>query len=357
MIKNKPIETSNRKVDYKSAGVDIAAGNELVKNIAPLAKATRRAGSLPNLGGFGALFDLKAAGYNDPILVAATDGVGTKLKVAIETGNLKTVGIDLVAMCVNDLICQGAEPLFFLDYFATAKLNIAEATSVIEGIARGCKISNISLIGGETAEMPDMYKPGDFDLAGFAVGAINKGSTLPKGINSGDVIIGIHSSGLHANGFSLVRVIVKDLGISLQSTAPFSNEQLGAELLKPTKIYVRPVLDLKKKGLIKGVAHITGGGLTENIPRILSEGQGAKINLSNLVIPKVFNWLFKESKLKQQEVLKTFNCGIGMVLVVNNKKVDDVQSILKQHDEESAIIGKITSKPGIEFTGALNIDK
>ena len=357
MIKNKILDTSSKQVAYKYAGVDIEAGNELVRNIGPLAKGTQRPGAFTSLGGFGALFDLKTSGYDDPILVAATDGVGTKLKIAIETGNLKTVGIDLVAMCVNDLICQGAEPLFFLDYFATAKLNVAKATSVIEGIAIGCKIANISLIGGETAEMPDMYHRDDFDLAGFAVGALNRGQNLPKGIRLGDLIIGIHSSGVHSNGFSLVRLIVKNLGLSWQSIAPFSDNPLGTELLKPTKIYVRPVLDLKIKGLINGVAHITGGGLTENIPRILGKSHGAKIDLDKLIIPEVFKWLLTESKITEQEALKTFNCGTGMILIVKKDNVNQVQSILKQYNEVSSVIGEITSNPGIEYIGSLNVDE
>ena len=353
MINNPSLETMIKKIAYKSSGVDIAAGNALIKQISPLARSTQRSGSIGNLGGFGALFDLKAAGYHDPILVAATDGVGTKLKIAIETGNLRTVGIDLVAMCVNDLICQGAEPLFFLDYFATAKLNVAEATSVIKGITKGCQLSKMSLIGGETAEMPGMYKPGEFDLAGFAIGAVNRGETLPTDISTGDLIISLHSSGIHSNGFSFVRMMVKNLGYSWQSISPFSEKKLGVELLKPTKIYVKSVMKLKKKNLLNGVAHITGGGLLENIPRILGEEHGAQINLDALFLPDIFKWLFLASKISQEEALRTFNCGTGMILVVKKENVEEIQSILKSCNEENSIIGEITSKKGIKFTGSL----
>ena len=347
--------TSKKSLSYKEAGVDIDAGNAFINKINPLALSTQRLGTSPSLGGFGALFDLKAAGYEDPILVAATDGVGTKLKIAIETGNLKTVGIDLVAMCVNDLICQGAEPLFFLDYFATAKLNVEEASSVIEGIVTGCQLSNIALIGGETAEMPEMYRNGDFDLAGFAVGALNRGETLPKDINSGDVLISLHSSGIHSNGFSLVRMIIKNLNLKWKSSVPFSNKDLGTELLEPTKIYVKPIIDLKKKGLVNGLAHITGGGLTENIPRILGNTFGAKINLDKLIVPDIFKWLLFNSGINQEEALKTFNCGTGMVLVVKKNNVNEVQSILKEHSETNSIIGEITLNRGIEYTGNLTL--
>ena len=349
----KVMATLKKPISYKSVGVNIDQGNALIEKIAPLAKSTKRPGASTSLGGFGALFDLKAAGYIDPILVAATDGVGTKLKVAIEIGNLKTVGIDLVAMCVNDLICQGAEPLFFLDYYATAKLNIGDATKVIAGITTGCQLSNIALIGGETAEMPGMYRSGDFDLAGFAIGALNRGDSLPSGIMVGDTLLSLNSVGIHSNGFSLVRMIIKNLGLSWDAIAPFSKKSLGSELLKPTRIYVKPVLELKHKGMVKGLAHITGGGLTENLPRVLGKNLGARVDLNSLSIPDVFKWLFKETNISQNEALKTFNCGVGMVLVVGKDRVDKVRDILATHNEENVIIGEVTSKPGIEYTGNL----
>ena len=341
---------------YKNAGVDIDAGNNFVTAIKPLARSTRRNGALNSLGGFGALFDLKAAGYDDPILVAATDGVGTKLKVAIETRALSSVGIDLVAMCVNDLICQGAEPLFFLDYLATAKLNVSEASDIIEGITKGCKLANIALIGGETAEMPGMYNNGDFDLAGFAVGALNRGENLPKNIKKGDILIGISSSGIHSNGFSLVRKIIKDLDLSLESAAPFAKGKLGIELLEPTRIYVKSVLDLHKNNLIKGLAHITGGGLTENVPRILDKPLGAEINLNSIVLPEVFQWLLSQAKLEQHEALKTFNCGIGMVLVVSEENVLESLSVLQKHKEKAMVIGEIIEGVGVKYSGVLAVN-
>ena len=341
---------------YKNAGVDIDAGNNFVTAIKPLARSTRRNGALNSLGGFGALFDLKAAGYDDPILVAATDGVGTKLKVAIETRVLSSVGIDLVAMCVNDLICQGAEPLFFLDYLATAKLNVSEATDIIQGITKGCKLANIALIGGETAEMPGMYNNGDFDLAGFAVGALNRGENLPKNIKKGDILIGISSSGIHSNGFSLVRKIIKDLDLSLESAAPFAKGKLGIELLEPTRIYVKSVLDLYKNNLIKGLAHITGGGLTENVPRILDKPLGAEINLNSIVLPEVFQWLLSQAKLEQHEALKTFNCGIGMVLVVSEENVLESLSVLQKHKEKAMVIGEIIEGVGVKYSGVLPLN-
>ena len=341
---------------YKNAGVDIDAGNKFVTAIKPLARSTKRTGALSNLGGFGALFDLKAAGYYDPILVAATDGVGTKLKIAIETGVLSGVGIDLVAMCVNDLICQGAEPLFFLDYLATAKLNFSEATDIVKGIATGCKLANIALIGGETAEMPGMYDKGDFDLAGFAVGALNRGKNLPKDIKKGDSLIGISSSGIHSNGFSLVRKIIKDQNLSLESESPFAKGKLGVKLLEPTRIYVKSVLDLHKNNLIKGLAHITGGGLTENVPRILDKPLGAEIDLNLIVLPNVFQWLFSQAKLEQNDALKTFNCGIGMVLVVSEENVSQSLTMLRKHKEKATVIGEITEGVGVKYSGDFRIN-
>jgi len=285
---------SNSSSTYAKAGVNIDAGNQLVEAIKPLAKATLRSGADTELGGFGGLFDLKAAGFTDPVLVAANDGVGTKLKVAIETGIHDTVGIDLVAMCVNDLIVQGAEPLFFLDYFASASLDLETATSVIAGISEGCKRANCALIGGETAEMPGMYASGDYDLAGFSVGAAERGQLLPKDdLVDGDVILGISSSGLHSNGFSLVRHIIKNESLDYNDPAPFDTKvKLGKALLEPTRIYVKPILAALKQGCnIKAIAHITGGGLIENLPRVLPGDFHAEIDLQSFISPPVFKWL------------------------------------------------------------------
>lgn len=316
---------------YKEAGVDIAAGDALVRAIGPAVARTKRPGVTGALGGFGALFDLKAAGFNDPMLVAATDGVGTKLKLALECQDLGGVGIDLVAMCVNDLVCQGATPLFFLDYFATARLDVEAATAVIGGIAKGCEIAGCALIGGETAEMPGLYAPGDFDLAGFAVGAAERGSLLPRtDIAAGDVLIALPSSGLHSNGFSLVRKIVADNQCDLQGPAPFDNgKTLGAALLEPTRIYVDAALALHKTGLVKALAHITGGGLTENIPRILPDGLGADMDAEAWPAPPLFGWLARTAGLNANDMTQTFNCGIGMVAVVAQADADAALAALK----------------------------
>ena len=313
---------------YAEAGVDIDAGNALVERIKPAAAATARPGVLAGLGGFGALFDLKAAGYRDPVLVAATDGVGTKLRLAIETGQLGTVGIDLVAMCVNDLVCQGAEPLFFLDYFATGRLEVDSAAAVIEGIAAGCAEAGAALVGGETAEMPGMYAGGDFDLAGFAVGAMERGAALPQGVAAGDVLLGLASSGVHSNGYSLVRRIVAATGLALEAPCPFGAGTLGAALLAPTRVYVRPALAALRAGGLRGLAHITGGGLTENLPRILPEGAGAEIDLDAWALPAVFGWLREEGGIADPEMLKTFNCGIGMVAVVAPERAEALADVL-----------------------------
>ena len=336
---------------YKSSGVDIDAGNNFVKKITSLAKTTSRQGTMNSIGGFGALFDTKAAGYTDPILVAATDGVGTKLKIAMEMKILDYVGIDLVAMCVNDLICQGAEPLFFLDYIATGKLNIESSKQIIAGIVTGCKEANTALIGGETAEMPGMYKNDEFDLAGFAVGALNRGKELPKGIAVGDTIIGLMSSGIHSNGYSLVRKIIKSNSLNLTSSSPFSKNSLGRDLLEPTKIYVQGVLKLIRNDFPKGIAHITGGGITENLPRILSRQFGAQVDLSSWRLPLVFNWLLREFKLNREDCLKTFNCGIGMVIIVRREQKDEVLSILNAKNENAFDIGKITNSGKLEYFG------
>ena len=338
---------------YAQAGVDIDAGNALVDRIKPAAAATARPGVMSGLGGFGALFDLKAAGYDDPILVAATDGVGTKLKIAIDTGLYDTIGIDLVAMCVNDLVCQGAEPLFFLDYFATGKLEVEAAARIIAGIAEGCRLSGCALVGGETAEMPGMYAPGDFDLAGFAVGAMNRGAALPAGVQAGDVLLGLASDGVHSNGYSLVRRIVERSGLTWDAPAPFGEGSLGAALLAPTRLYVKPALAAIRAGGVHGLAHITGGGLTENLPRVLPDGVGAQIDLGAWRLPPVFSWLAAEGGLDQAEMLKTFNSGIGMVLVVDADRAAALQTELAAMGETVCRLGALTSGAGVSYTGAL----
>ena len=338
---------------YAQSGVDIDAGNKLIDNIKPAVGKTSRAGAISGLGGFGALFDLKDAGFIDPILVSATDGVGTKLRIAIELEILDTIGIDLVAMCVNDLICQGAEPLFFLDYFATGYLELEKATKVISGIAEGCSMSNCALIGGETAEMPGMYKGADFDLAGFAVGAFERGFHLPKPIKNGDLIIGLPSSGIHSNGFSLVRKIVEISGLNYKSQSPFSDNSLGLELLTPTEIYAKPCLKVIETGQILGLAHITGGGLTENIIRILEPGLGLEINLDSWTLPPVFNWLANAGSVDPVEMLKTFNCGIGMVLVVAPEAQAQIIALLSEMGEGVIELGRVTDHPGVQYQGTL----
>ncbi len=338
---------------YADAGVDIEAGNALVDKIKPAAAATKRPGVMDGLGGFGAMFDLKAAGYTDPILVAATDGVGTKLRIAIDTGILDTVGIDLVAMCVNDLVCQGAEPLFFLDYFATGKLDVNEAAAVVAGIATGCKQSNSALVGGETAEMPGMYAKGDFDLAGFSVGAMERGNSLPSGVAEGDVLLGLASSGVHSNGYSLVRKIVEHSGLGWEAPSPFGSGTLGRALLEPTKLYVRSGLAAHRAGGLHALAHITGGGLTENLPRALPHGLGAEVNLSAWPLPPVIKWLAAQAGLDQAEMLKTFNCGIGMVAIVAAAEADALTSIFEENGETVSRIGTVVLGEGIAYSGAL----
>jgi len=342
---------------YADSGVDIDAGNALVDRIKPAAAATTRSGVMAGLGGFGGLFDLKAAGYNDPILVAATDGVGTKLRIAIDTGNVDTIGIDLVAMCVNDLICQGAEPLFFLDYFATGKLELDVAARIVEGIAAGCKASGCALIGGETAEMPGMYAKGDFDLAGFAVGAMERGTALPDGVAEGDILLGLGSNGVHSNGYSLVRKVVDLAGLGWDDKAPFADESLGAALLAPTRLYVQPALAaIRANGVAGGVhgfAHITGGGLTENIPRVLPDGLGLDIDLTAWTLPPVFRWLAETGGMSEPELLKTFNAGIGMVVVVAPDQADSIAALLAEQGETVHRIGAVTATPGVNYSGAL----
>lgn len=338
---------------YAAAGVDIDAGNALVERIKPAAKRTQRSGTMAGLGGFGALFDLKAAGYADPILVAATDGVGTKLRIAIDTGNVDTIGIDLVAMCVNDLVCQGAEPLFFLDYFATGKLELEAATRIIEGIAAGCAASGCALIGGETAEMPGMYHGGDFDLAGFAVGAMERGADLPAGVAAGDVLLGLASNGVHSNGYSLVRRVVEASGLAWHDAAPFADGPLGAALLTPTRLYVKPALAAVRAGGVHALAHITGGGLTENLPRVLPDDLGCEIDLSSWALPPVFGWLRDAGGMAEAEMLKTFNAGIGMVLVVAADRADALADLLVAEGETVHRIGRVATGAGVRYTGAL----
>jgi len=343
----------NKGLSYSDAGVDIDAGNELVERIKPSLKKTNRPGVLSAIGGFGGLFDLKAAGFKDPILVAATDGVGTKLKIAIETKKLSTIGIDLVAMCVNDLICQGAEPLIFLDYFATGKLKLENAENIIGGIAKGCEVAGCALIGGETAEMPRMYHGEDFDLAGFSVGAIERGQELPLPTNIGDIIIGLSSNGIHSNGYSLVRKIVEKCGLQWSDEAPFENKNLGDALLTPTKLYVKHCLELKNIEGVKAFAHITGGGLTENILRALGEGQGIKIDLSTWNLPPVFKWLSSAGSVNQDEMLKTFNCGIGMTVICSQASKDAVFSLLEKNGESPTLIGEVTDTNKVHYCGTL----
>ena len=327
---------------YKEAGVDIDAGNALVERIKPHARATARSGMVGGLGGFGALFDLKAAGFEDALLVSTTDGVGTKLKLAVEMRQHGTIGIDLVAMCVNDLIVQGATPLFFLDYYATGALDVDTAAEVIAGIAEGCKQAGCALVGGETAEMPGVYQGGDYDLAGFSVGAVARAQLLPKAeIQAGDVLLGIGSSGVHSNGYSLVRKLVKDAEADLHAKAPFATEKknLGEALLTPTRIYVKPLLPLIGAGKVKGLSHITGGGLTENLPRVLPAAVSARIDLSSWQLPPVFGWMQQAGKISEEEMLRTFNCGIGMIAVVAADVAAEVQQKLQQSGEAVQRIG------------------
>ena len=338
---------------YAAAGVDIDAGNALVERIKPAAKATDRPGTMGGLGGFGALFDLKAAGYSDPVLVAATDGVGTKLKIAIDTGNVDSIGIDLVAMCVNDLVCQGAEPLFFLDYFATGKLEVDRAARIVEGIARGCADSGCALIGGETAEMPGMYHGGDFDLAGFAVGAMERGQHLPQGVAEGDVLLGLVSNGVHSNGYSFVRKVVELSGLGWSSPSPFGEGSLGQALLAPTRLYVKPALAAIRAGGVHGLAHVTGGGLTENPPRALPQGLACEIDLSAWQLPPVFRWLAATAGMAESELLKTFNCGIGMVLIVVADRADDLTALLEGQGETVARLGRVVQGEGVVYKGRL----
>jgi phosphoribosylformylglycinamidine cyclo-ligase len=336
-------------VTYRDAGVDIEAGDALVEAIKPLAKATTRAGVMGGLGGFGALFDLKAAGFVDPVLVSTTDGVGTKLKIAIETGIHDFVGIDLVAMCVNDLIVQGATPLFFLDYFATGALDVAAAKRVIAGIAEGCKLAGCALVGGETAEMPGMYAKGDYDLAGFSVGAAERNALLPADVAAGDAIIALPSAGVHSNGFSLVRKIISNTNLGWETPAMFAAGRTVADvLMEPTRIYVPAVLALHKAGLLKGAAHITGGGLPGNLPRVLPEGHGARLS-GPWKMPAVFAWLARTGNVAPEEMLRVFNCGVGMVLIVSDAQA--AMAELRAAGEAPFPLGHVTEQPGIVIDG------
>ena len=329
---------------YADAGVDIDAGAALVEAIKPLARATRRPGADAGLGGFGALFDRKAAGFSDPLIVSTTDGVGTKLKVAIEAGLHDTVGIDLVAMCVNDLLAQGAEPLLFLDYFATGKLDVAAATRVVAGIAEGCTQAGAALVGGETAEMPGMYAPGDYDLAGFCVGAVERDAVLPRlsDQRAGDLLIGLGSSGPHSNGYSMVRRIVEHSGLRWDAPAPFqADATLAQALMAPTRIYVASILPLVKDGLVKGGAHITGGGLVENPPRAIAEGLEPVLDWTAWTMPPVFNWLQAQGGVSDHELRRTFNCGVGFILVIAPKDVEIVLSRLLEAGEEAFVCGQL----------------
>ena len=338
---------SKTPLTYRDAGVDIDAGDALIDRIKPLAAMTRRAGADAELGGFGGVFDLKAAGFDDPVLVSGTDGVGTKLKLAFETGLHDTIGIDLVAMCVNDVLAQGAEPLFFLDYFATGRLEPGVAASVVAGIATGCKESGCALIGGETAEMPGMYADGHYDLAGFVVGAAERGALLPDrdAMQAGDTLIALSSSGPHSNGYSLVRKIVERSGLALTDPAPFSSgETLGGALLTPTRLYVQPLLPLIKTGKIKGLAHITGGGLIENPPRMLPDHLTADISLDEDRVLPVFKWLQNVGAVETQEMHRTFNMGVGMLAAVAPEDADSVVQALNAAGQPAWITGTLAAK-------------
>lgn len=354
-------QSGKNGLTYSDAGVDIDAGNLMVEKIKPHVRSTRRPGADGEIGGFGGLFDLKAAGFSDPVLVAANDGVGTKLKIAIDAGKHDTVGIDLVAMCVNDLVVQGAEPLFFLDYFATGKLDPDQGAAIVAGIAAGCREAGCALIGGETAEMPGMYSGGDYDLAGFAVGAAERGQLLPAGnIAEGDVILGLSSSGVHSNGYSLVRNIVSLSGLAWDAPAPFGDGTVADLLMTPTRIYVKPLLKaIRETGAIKALAHITGGGFPENIPRVLPKPLAAEIDLDAIKPPAVFSWLAKTGGVAANEMLRTFNCGVGMIAVVSAGEAEKVAAVLAREGETVFTLGRMVSRsedaPGTIYKGNLAI--
>jgi phosphoribosylformylglycinamidine cyclo-ligase len=346
---------------YAQAGVDIDAGNRMVDLIKPLVRGTARPGADAEIGGFGGLFDLKRAGFTDPVLVAATDGVGTKVKIAVETGRHDTIGIDLVAMSVNDLVVQGAEPLFFLDYYACGKLAPDVGAAVVAGIAAGCRTAGCALIGGETAEMPGIYRGDDYDLAGFAVGAAERGQLLPRAdIAEGDVLIGLASSGVHSNGYSLVRRVVERLGLGWRAPAPFAPEQsLSEALLTPTRIYVKSCLAaLRKTDGLKGFVHITGGGFTDNIPRVLPSGLAARIDLAALPVPPVFRWLAQQGGIAQDEMLRTFNCGIGMIATVAPNAADAVIRTFAEAGERTVVLGRLVRRQAADqvlYNGQLDL--
>ncbi len=345
---------------YAEAGVDIDAGNLMVEKIKPLVRATRRPGADGEIGGFGGVFDLKAAGFSDPVLVAANDGVGTKLKIAIEAGRHDTIGIDLVAMCVNDLVVQGAEPLFFLDYFATGKLDPEQGVAIVRGIADGCRQAGCALIGGETAEMPGMYRDKDYDLAGFAVGAAERGQLLPTDdIVEGDVLLGLASSGVHSNGFSLVRRIVAKSGLAWDAPAPFAADATLAEaMLEPTRIYVKSVLRaIRNTHGIKALAHITGGGFPDNIPRVLPKDFSAELDLDAIEVPPVFSWLAMTGGVAAEEMMRTFNCGIGMVVAVASGQAAQVAAVLQEAGETVTTIGRIVPRRdvGVIYRGSIGL--
>ena len=346
---------------YAQAGVSIDAGSAMVDEIKPLVRATRRPGADAEIGGFGGLFDLKAAGFKDPILVAANDGVGTKVKIAIETGRHDTIGIDLVAMCVNDIVVQGAEPLLFLDYFATGRLDPAIGVAIVKGIANGCRQAGCALVGGETAEMPGLYAEKDYDLAGFAVGAAERGALLPSGdVRPGDCLLGLHSSGLHSNGFSLVRRVVETAGLAWTAPAPFEpGRTLGEALLEPTRIYVKLLLAaIRVTGAIRALAHITGGGFPDNIPRVLPAGVGVELDLSAIAPPPVFGWLARTGGIAQSEMLRTFNCGVGMVLVVAERDVESVCDALRADGEAPLRLGRVVELGAgerVRYAGSLRL--
>lgn len=333
---------------YAKAGVNIDAGNELVRRIKPLAKSTARRGADAGLGGFGAFFDIKATGYKDPLIVSSNDGVGTKLKIAIETGLHDGIGIDCVAMCVNDLVVSRAEPLFFLDYFACGKLDVDVAERVIAGVAEGCRQAGAALVGGETAELPGLYTNDDYDLAGFSVGAVERDEVITgKNVKAGDVVIGLVSNGVHSNGYSLVRKIVKDGGHDYKKPAPFEKAvTLGEALLRPTRIYVKPLLALCKAMTVNAMAHITGGGLLENIPRVLPDGLGVTIDCTAWKLPAVFGWLAEQGKISAADMVRTFNCGIGMIVVVNAADAAKAQANLKAAGVDNIVIGKVETRTG-----------
>ena len=350
-----------RGFTYAQAGVDIDAGNRMVELIKPLVRATARPGADAEIGGFGGLFDLKRIGYRDPVLVAATDGVGTKLKVAIETGRHDTIGIDLVAMSVNDLVVQGAESLFFLDYYACGKLEPEIGAAVVAGISIGCREAGCALIGGETAEMPGVYQGDDYDLAGFAVGAVERDAILPRSdIADGDIIVGLASSGIHSNGYSLARKVVEKTGLPWAAPAPFLPERsLGNAILTPTRIYVNACITaIRETKAVKGMAHITGGGFPDNIPRILPKGLGARIDLTQITVPPVFQWLAREGNIAQNEMLRTFNCGIGMTVVTAPGEVDAVTKTFERSGETAVVLGTVTKETGdqrVIYHGSLDL--